>query len=427
MTDALIEGKSWSHNERYPEFPLPRILSYIGFHLLKDEVEDKVKGKDGATGEIYSSFQGAHPAMVGIRENGKIDIIPRLGITSYRVTFGGQKIVVNSINDPDAINKDVVLFTPALRTPEVEKYITVAESSAGVTDGWKTYAPMIPIADVGDSDADDRINVFITNEGNGQVPIEKVMMVWEGRSPLPSFGAVLSFRKEYFESLFVDAEEFKNNYLGQKIQITPSGDASINKYVQIMGGFVPVVVNGEHVYCVETVDKVMRNLSHYGNAISPIAQAGRETKNFDPRVREPAGVLAQTENQIGWVLFDGRHELSIGASVVDVAVILKKMEMEGVFNDELIQQAIFIDGGSAMKAYHIRSDGTTVTLDLLNRVAAGSRNGPGADRDGLNLYTLLALSLSRECVRVLNLLGRRGNKPEQVRDSSFRLPLRTSS
>jgi hypothetical protein len=91
-------------------------------------------------------------------------------------------------------------------------------------------------------------------------------------------------------------------------------------------------------------------------------------------------------------LFDGRHELSIGASVVDVAKMLKMLEDDGAFNGK-IKHAIFIDGGSAMKVYAVESDGASVTLDLLNRVAAGSRNGPGADPDGLNLYTLLKLSL----------------------------------
>jgi hypothetical protein len=46
-----------------------------------------------------------------------------------------------------------------------------------------------------------------------------------------------------------------------------------------------------------------------------------------------------------------------------------------------------------MKVYAIKSDGMTVALDLLNRVAVGSRNGPGVDLDGLNLYTLLNLAL----------------------------------
>ena len=136
---------------------------------------------------------------------------------------------------------------------------------------------------------------------------------------------------------------------------------------------------------------MMRELSKY-NATSPIAQCGRETRNFDPYIREPAGVLVQTESRIGWVLFDGRHELSIGASVIDVAVLLKKLEVDGMFRGR-IHQAVFVDGGSAMKAYDIRRDSGAVTLDLLNRVAPGSRNGPGFDPDGLNLYTILALRL----------------------------------
>jgi hypothetical protein len=133
-------------------------------------------------------------------------------------------------------------------------------------------------------------------------------------------------------------------------------------------------------------------MQRYANAISPIAQAGRESQNFDIFIREPAGVFVQTRQHVGWVLFDGRHELSIGASVVDVALLLNKLQSAGAFPDA-IQQAVFIDGGSAMKVYAIDSTSEALNLNLLNRVAAGGRNGPGADPDGLNLYTLLNLWL----------------------------------
>lgn len=92
------------------------------------------------------------------------------------------------------------------------------------------------------------------------------------------------------------------------------------------------------------------------------------------------------------MLFDGRHELSIGASVVDVAQILRILQDGGVFQGK-IRHAVFVDGGSAMKVYHVESDGTEIALAPLNRIAAGSRNGPGADTDGLNLYTTLQLRL----------------------------------
>ena len=107
----------------------------------------------------------------------------------------------------------------------------------------------------------------------------------------------------------------------------------------MLGGFVPAVVNGEHVYAVETVGQLMHNLTHFGNATSPIAQAGRESQNFDPRIREPAGLLVQTASQIGWVFLDGRHELSLGASVADVGALLKKLETVGALNGEAVWQA----------------------------------------------------------------------------------------
>ncbi len=365
MTEALIvRGRiPWAHNVRYPEFPLPVTLSYIGFHLFRDTDTGKVRG----------SFQGAHPAAVGIRENGALEIIPRLEIEAYQVILGGKEFLVDSVNNPNAVD-DVMLFTPGLWMPEINQWVDNWQFCQ--PHRWQTYAPEIPIPN--------RTNVFIANEGNGRIPLEKVIQVWQGRAPVPSFGAVLSFEKDYF----ANAEEL----VGQQVHIEPFGDTNFDDYVQIMGGLIPAVVEGQHVYCVETVEQVQQRLHHYGNAISPIAECGKESRNFDPRIREPAGVLIQTKDQIGWVLFDGRHELSVGASIVDVAKILKILEDDGVL-DGKIEQAVFVDGGSAMKAYAVESNRTTTTLDLLNRVAAGSRNGPGADPDGLNLYTLLKLSL----------------------------------
>jgi hypothetical protein len=361
MTRDLIGEKfPWSHNVRYPEFPLPVTLSYLGFHLFKYN-----------GGEAYGSFQGAHPAAVGIRESGEVDIIPKLEIEKYRVTLWGEELLVNSINNPDAVD-DVMLFTPGLWTPEVSKH----------ADDWETYAPEIPFAD--------RVNVFVANKGNGRVPVEEVVEVWDGRAPLPSFGAILSFNRDYFEKLFAKVETFGHS--NQRIKIEPLGGTSFFDYAQMLGGLVPVVVGGQHVYCVETVDQIRKSLRDYGNATSPIARCARESRNFHLRIREPAGVLVQMDDRVGWVLFDGRHELSIGASVVDVAKILKRLEDDGAFSGK-VRQAVFIDGGSAMKAYAVESDGTTITLDLLNKVAAGSRNGPGADPDGLNLYTSLELHL----------------------------------
>jgi hypothetical protein len=239
------------------------------------------------------------------------------------------------------------------------------------------------------------VHVFVANEGDGRRPVPVVAAVWEGSAPVPSFGGVLSFTRARFESLYGSADAFRRSALGSPVQIVPIGETPFHRYTQMLGGLVPAVVDGEHVLRAGSVQAVMQGLSRHGNANSPLAQAGRETLNFDPILREPAGVLVQCAgqagDQIGWVLFDGRHEASIGASVIDVALLLSKMEQEGILPP--IRQAVFIDGGSAMKAYHVRSNGETLDLDLLNRVAAGSRNPPGSDPDGLNLYTLLALAL----------------------------------
>ena len=372
-------ARPWAHNVRYPGFPLPTILSYIGFHLARE----------GATAQVYSSFLGANPAAVGVRRDGAVEVLSQLEIAWYEVTLGGQQFAVEAIDDPHADGQDVALFTPALRTDEVERYIAAAEAAAGAADGWQTYAAMVPLAD-----ADERIHVFVANRGDGQIPIEEAIALWEGPAPVPSFGAVLSFKRSYFESLFGHAERFRRQVLGTRVQIVPHGGTPFDDYAHMMGGFVPAVVDGEHVLCRETASQVVHSLSRYSSATSPIALAAQESRNFDLYIREPAGVLVQTDEHIGWVLFDGRHELSIGASVVDVGVLLLKLQAAGML--PAVQHAAFVDGGSAMKVYHVVSDEDTVQLDLLNRVAAGPRNRAGADPEGLNLYTTLVLRLAGE-------------------------------
>ncbi len=365
MTEKLIRGAiPWAHNRRFtrPAFRLPTIKAYLGFHLFRD-----------ADGHINAGFQGAHPAAVAVRNDGTAEILPRLKIAGYTVTLAGVKLSVEAINDPHAEDADIALFTPSLWTEEVAAHV----------DRWQRYAPTVPLAD-----AAERIHLFITNEGNGRRPVERVYRVWEGTAPIPSFGGVLSLKRHYAQLHFGDATRLE----GEPVHILPWGATPFHRYRQMLGGLVPAVVDGEHLYLAHTVPQVLERLQRHANALSPIAQAGRETQNFDPHIREPAGLIVQTADQIGWVLFDGRHELSLGAGVVDAAVLLAKLQAMGALGE--IKQAVFIDGGSAMKAYAVESDADHIALHLLNRVAAGGRNGPGYDPDGLNLYTLLRLHLN---------------------------------
>jgi hypothetical protein len=79
-------------------------------------------------------------------------------------------------------------------------------------------------------------------------------------------------------------------------------------------------------------------------------------------------------------------------SVSDVVKILKMLERENILEGN-VKNAVFIDGGSAMKAYIASNNDDKLTLDLLNRAAAGARNGPGDDPDGLNFYSTLSLKM----------------------------------
>ena len=94
MTEMLVaRGRlPWAHNYRYPEeFHLSPTKSYIGFHLFEDQV----------SGAVYGSFQGAHPAAVGIRRDGRAEFVPRLQIAGYLVTLWGQAFDVDSIDVPE--------------------------------------------------------------------------------------------------------------------------------------------------------------------------------------------------------------------------------------------------------------------------------------------------------------------------------------
>ena len=46
-----------------------------------------------------------------------------------------------------------------------------------------------------------------------------------------------------------------------------------------------------------------------------------------------------------------------------------------------------------MKAYAVNVGNGTVSMNILNRVAAGSRNAPGNDTQGLNLYSTVVMEL----------------------------------
>ncbi|ERB63455.1 hypothetical protein N779_20625 [Vibrio coralliilyticus OCN008] len=87
--------------------------------------------------------------------------------------------------------------------------------------------------------------------------------------------------------------------------------------------------------------------------------------------------------------------MSVGVNIVDVANLVSRLSQSDIdlFDGETIRNAISIDGGSAMKAYAVNVGNGTVSMDILNRVAAGSRNAPGNDTQGLNLYSTVVMEL----------------------------------
>ena len=119
--------------------------------------------------------------------------------------------------------------------------------------------------------------------------------------------------------------------------------------------------------------------------------AGRESRNFDPYIREPAGLFVQTaDGRVGWVLFDGRqrteHRRRRSRRRSDSAAFAGARHLRdraGI----LRRRRLGHEGRCSVDTDVDSGDEAIKDLKLLNRVAAGSRrNRPGADPDGLNLY-----------------------------------------
>ncbi|UJF17981.1 hypothetical protein L0B53_13215 [Vibrio sp. SS-MA-C1-2] len=364
MTKELNCGNHpWSHANRYqnPDFQLPESLSYLGFYAINDD-----------TG-LRSGFPSAHHSAVAIDKKGNTSIIANLQVDRFKLTINKTSFDIQEINPDFSQLKeiDIALFDSNLHV----------EHSGESID----FAPILPL--------NNRVNLFIANQGDGDTPQEQVVKIWHGECPLPSFGVILSITKEHYQTLF--DTDLK---IGTHVDVTPfSSTIDFEQYSHIYGGLVPSVINGQPIVVTgenHSAKDAEASLHQIANINSPIAKTAKETNNFDPEIREPAGLLFQTEKSIGYLLFDGRHQMSIGANIVDVSnlVSLLQNERNDLLDGEKIINAIVVDGGSAMKSYVVDTiDINNPSMTLLNRVAAGSRNAAGSDHQGLNLYSTLTL------------------------------------
>ncbi|NOJ21517.1 hypothetical protein [Vibrio coralliilyticus] len=367
MTKELNVGDHiWSHSRRYPasEHQLPERLAYLGFYYFGD-----------AKGQVENAgFQSAHSAGIGVKHSGEVKILPVIQCHAYDLTIAGQTMKVENINpELDKVDQhDIALFN--VNFPLSHKGPLVE------------FSPMLPL--------EDRVNVFVSNQGDGKRPHEHVVKVWRGECPLPSFGVVLSIKSCLFDSLYPHGLETNT-----PVSVTPySHHCDFAEYAQILAGLVPSVIGGESIVptgAAFTAQQAEQALDEVANTDAPLSRTGKETNNFDAIIREPGGLFIETENHVGYLLFDGRHEMSVGVNIVDVANLVSRLSQSDIdlFDGETIRNAISIDGGSAMKAYAVNVGNGTVSMDILNRVAAGSRNAPGNDTQGLNLYSTVVMEL----------------------------------
>ncbi|MGR5456461.1 hypothetical protein ACPV5N_21490, partial [Vibrio alfacsensis] len=117
---------------------------------------------------------------------------------------------------------------------------------------------------------------------------------------------LISIEEKYFESLFSETPQ-----VGQAVKVIPvANEIDLCDYKQILGGLVPSVINGQSLVPTGPTVSAMQAeaaLDAVANTDSPLSRSGKETNNFDALIREPSGLFIETENHIGYLLFDGRH------------------------------------------------------------------------------------------------------------------------
>ncbi len=160
MTKELNVGDHiWSHRRRFPNpsHQLPEVLSYLGFYYFADE-----------NGQVETAgFPSAHDSAVAIDNTGKVQIIPSLTFSRFKITIDDANFEVDCFNPSlDALSHhDVALFNVKFPMQHQGELVE--------------FSPMLEL--------EGRVNVFLANQGDGIKPFEEIVAIWNGTCPLPFF------------------------------------------------------------------------------------------------------------------------------------------------------------------------------------------------------------------------------------------------
>ncbi len=351
------KSKNWAFETRYPDFRLPVNLSpYYGFYY--------VRNKD----DIYSTFQDfGNRGCVVITEDNNISLISSLDISEYSVSFDNQdyfNITEKEINNL-SFNSPITLITSACETAKNLELSKIIKSSAWEDKCWESYNEIIN---------NNKVNIFITNRGNGIHPEDFIAEIWEDKMPLINFGNILSFDKEFFANKWGNIDTFKTHYLGERVYIKPKLYGTLANAKSIYSLSIPLIQNGVNLVEGDSAQSIMNYIDNI-ELTHPNWQLSQEAIPLSPFKRVPTHLLIETSNYFGGILFNGRYEKSLGACLLDEINIINLIQnkLDVLPSSEKIINSVKIDGGSASKIALWSEN----KLTFGNLPAPGLRNGFG--------------------------------------------------
>ncbi|GEM_PF-6038655 len=362
---SRLKSTEWAFNKRYPQFSIEIDASpAIGFYYVKQQ------------NKTYSTVVDFPRGCIGITTDGTITILNTISIDSYTFEINNSQFTIHDqhINALNQIGKKITLITPSIQTKLSRQYQAEIETSLWETNSWIHYKEIIS--------APDTYNIFISNQGNGTYPIDIIAAVWKDKFPIVPFGYIISIPQSQMAKIFGPIST--NDLLNQSINVTPqSKKINFENFQTIYSAAIPLISGEKYQFESLNAYQIMQHMNLLGSFTHPNIQLSLESKNFSPVIRDASNIAIETENYIGNILFSGRFELSIGASLIDQPILLKMIEKT---LPEPFKNALMLDDGSGTKAVYAPDN---TTLLPLNITSAGFRN-PLGDPSG-NYYFSLTL------------------------------------
>ena len=305
-------------------------------------------------GQIYTGPPLFGRSFVSWGDDG-ISIIPFFKLGRGYIEIEGKRIEWNEddVNDPHPGSKPVVIYTPYFHTEESKKCEERLKEDPN-DSCWKNYLTYV---------GEDRINLVVTNRGNGEDPVNEIIHGRYGEVVLPPCGVVVSL-----------SEEESKRVLGIEVEEGEHLDTSSLKHVNFnlnlpsgirgYGGLIPLVIDGKD-YTKNNDDLV--TIFQKASLYHPYSVLMQESPIHRIDQRQPRSGLFLKDGYIGMIIVSGRNTQSIGATYSEMVRICHDLVGE-------VKWFVALDSGSASKLFLKHEDDQ---IYMLNLTSIGPRTLPG--------------------------------------------------